>query len=292
MCSGFLLVVFLNIAGKTNAVPDYFVSEFEKRSCIALGGTGCENNNAKCCRQGNPYTGEMRRCINAGSFSEPIYKCVEAHRDTFRPMQDYYPSRFEKRSCVALGGTGCENNHAKCCRKGNPYTGETRRCINVGSFSGPIYKCVEANRDTFRRVQDYYSSRFEKRSCVALGGTGCENNNAKCCRQGNPYTGEMRRCINAGSFSEPIYKCVEAHRDTFRRVQDYYSSRFEKRSCVALGGTGCENSDAKCCRQGDPYTGKMRRCINAGSFSEPIYKCVEANRDTFRRMQDYYPSRF
>ena len=52
-----------------------------------------------------------------------------------------------------------------------------------------------------------YINNFQKylhrRSCVALEGTGCENNNAKCCRKGNPYTGVMRKCVNKGSFVEP-----------------------------------------------------------------------------------------
>ncbi|XP_068704996.1 uncharacterized protein [Montipora foliosa] len=48
-----------------------------------------------------------------------------------------------RRSCVALEGTGCEGNNAKCCREGNPYTGKMRKCVNVGSFSGPKYQCKE-----------------------------------------------------------------------------------------------------------------------------------------------------
>ena len=45
-------------------------------SCIPLGGTGCQGNNGMCCRAGNPYTGTMRKCVNTGSFSNPVYTCV------------------------------------------------------------------------------------------------------------------------------------------------------------------------------------------------------------------------
>ena len=85
---------------------------------------------------GNPYTGEMRRCINAGSFSRPITnvlkqtvillgKCkITIHRDL-------------RNALVLLWVVRLRNNHG--CRQGNPYTGEMRRCINAGSFSR-IYK--------------------------------------------------------------------------------------------------------------------------------------------------------
>ena len=42
-----------------------------RRSCIPLGGSGCEANNGKCCRKGNPYTGTMRKCVNKDSSSPP-----------------------------------------------------------------------------------------------------------------------------------------------------------------------------------------------------------------------------
>jgi len=67
-----------------------------------------------------------------------------------------------------------------------------------------------------REAQDYnvqtprHDFKIQKRgSCITLGGTGCEGNNGKCCREGNPYTGTMRKCVNKGSFDDPIYKCVE-----------------------------------------------------------------------------------
>ena len=56
----------------------------EKRGygdCIELGKTGCEGNNGKCCRKGNPFTGTMRKCENTGSFDAPVYTCVEAKKD-------------------------------------------------------------------------------------------------------------------------------------------------------------------------------------------------------------------
>ena len=49
----------------------------EDRSCIALGSNGCEGNDAKCCRDGNPYTGTMRKCRNTGSFSSPVFTCQD-----------------------------------------------------------------------------------------------------------------------------------------------------------------------------------------------------------------------
>lgn len=60
-------------------------------------------------------------------------------------------------------------------------------------------------KDFLDRRQDF----LDRRSCVALEGIGCENNNAKCCREGNPYTGKMRKCVNVGSFSKPEYQCKE-----------------------------------------------------------------------------------
>ena len=51
------------------------------RSCIQLGKTGCEANNAKCCRQGNPWTGTMRKCVNTGSSDKPEYTCRERKGD-------------------------------------------------------------------------------------------------------------------------------------------------------------------------------------------------------------------
>ncbi|XP_015763423.1 PREDICTED: uncharacterized protein LOC107342440 isoform X1 [Acropora digitifera] len=77
---------------------------------------------------------------------------VDAARRRFSPNELRSRARFPalhrknflRGSCIALGGTGCEGNNGKCCRKGNPYTGEQRKCINDGTFSAPVYKCVEA----------------------------------------------------------------------------------------------------------------------------------------------------
>ncbi|XP_029181080.2 uncharacterized protein LOC114948738 isoform X2 [Acropora millepora] len=79
---------------------------------------------------------------------------VDAARRRFSPNDLRSRARFPalhrknflqpRGSCIPLDATGCEANNGKCCRKGNPYTGELRKCINTGSFSAPVYKCVEA----------------------------------------------------------------------------------------------------------------------------------------------------
>ncbi|XP_078383509.1 uncharacterized protein LOC144666029 [Oculina patagonica] len=56
-------------------------------------------------------------------------------------------------------------------------------------------------------VERFFKDYLHRRSCVALGERGCEANNAKCCRDGNPYTGTMRKCKNEGNFFEPKYVC-------------------------------------------------------------------------------------
>ncbi|CAH3143887.1 unnamed protein product [Pocillopora meandrina] len=66
------------------------------------------------------------------------------------------------------------------------------------------------HQDTKPYPREFFKKYLHRRSCVALEGTGCENNNAKCCRKGNPYTGVMRKCVNKGNFFEPKYTCVEA----------------------------------------------------------------------------------
>ncbi|XP_022806836.1 uncharacterized protein LOC111343900 [Stylophora pistillata] len=83
-----------------------------------------------------------------------------------------------------------------------------------------VISCVlitEARRLPRPRLQDteLYQRKFLKnylhrRWCVPLRETGCEGNNGKCCRDGNPYTGTMRKCVNTGSFSSPTYTCVKA----------------------------------------------------------------------------------
>nr|XP_058942152.1 uncharacterized protein LOC131770459 [Pocillopora verrucosa] len=65
-------------------------------------------------------------------------------------------------------------------------------------------------QETERYQRQFLKNYLHRRSCVALGGTGCEGNNGKCCRKGNPYTGTMRKCTNTGSFSSPVYTCMEA----------------------------------------------------------------------------------
>ena len=65
-----------------------------------------------------------------------------------------------------------------------------------GFFRKKIFSCFNS------MLQNY----LHRRSCVALGGTGCEGNNGKCCRKGNPYTGTMRRCVNTGGFSRKWVK--------------------------------------------------------------------------------------
>ena len=52
-------------------------------------------------------------------------------------------------------------------------------------------------------------------------------------------------------------------------MQDYYSSRFEKFSCVALDRAGCENNDTKCCRQGNPYPNKQETVSMLVHFQNP-----------------------
>ena len=44
----------------------------EAGSCVAVHGYGCEGNNAKCCRDGDPYTGTMRRCVNVGKSVDEL----------------------------------------------------------------------------------------------------------------------------------------------------------------------------------------------------------------------------
>ncbi|XP_058942197.1 uncharacterized protein [Pocillopora verrucosa] len=65
-------------------------------------------------------------------------------------------------------------------------------------------------QETERYQRQFLKNYLHRRSCVAVGGTGCEANNSKCCRKGNPFTGTMRSCVNTGSFSTPEYTCVEA----------------------------------------------------------------------------------
>ncbi|XP_046853915.1 uncharacterized protein LOC124447058 [Xenia sp. Carnegie-2017] len=80
-----------------------------------------------------------------------IYERVARLEDWKQKMEDSPPLKglnreydeIFKRSCVRLGGTGCEANDDKCCREGDPHFGKKRKCVNVGSFSGPSYKCVE-----------------------------------------------------------------------------------------------------------------------------------------------------
>ena len=77
-------------------------------ACIPVGSSGCEANNGKCCRKGNPYTGEMRKCVNTGSFSSPVYTCQEAKRKVLpRNLFDVF---YKGGGCIALGGAGCEAN--------------------------------------------------------------------------------------------------------------------------------------------------------------------------------------
>ncbi|KAJ7358706.1 hypothetical protein OS493_022149 [Desmophyllum pertusum] len=72
---------------------------------------------------------------------------------------------------------------------------------------GPYYRDPEPyNRDLTER---FFKNHLHRRSCVPLGGSGCEGNNGKCCRQGNPYTGIMRKCVNVGSVSSPNYVCQD-----------------------------------------------------------------------------------
>merc|ERR1711963_841284 len=76
----FLALTFLEI----DAMPDReeIMNEkhigVEDRSCIALGDYGCDGNNGACCREGNPYGGTMRNCVNVGTSSSPNYQCQEA----------------------------------------------------------------------------------------------------------------------------------------------------------------------------------------------------------------------
>ncbi|XP_031568758.1 uncharacterized protein LOC116303366 [Actinia tenebrosa] len=70
----------------------------------------------------------------------------------------------------------------------------------------------DPDQELLREYEWLLRKRFqkvEKRSCIAVGGSGCDGNNAKCCRKGNPYTGTMRKCVNVGSFMEPNYTCKE-----------------------------------------------------------------------------------
>ena len=67
----------------------------------------------------------MQQCMKSS-----LYRGSAISRPFFNP-----PFQIEKRSCVPLGGTGCENNNGNCCREGNDnYTGKMRKCVNVGDF--------------------------------------------------------------------------------------------------------------------------------------------------------------
>merc|ERR1719454_2630798 len=107
-----------------------------------------------------------------------------------------------------------------------------RKCKNTGSFSTPVYTCVEADqkRSVLDKILDEVEEELEvqKRACIALGATGCEGNNGKCCREGNPYTGTMRKCKNTGSFSAPVYTCVEADqkRSVLEKILDEVEEEF------------------------------------------------------------------
>merc|ERR1712241_66990 len=75
----FLALTFLEIdamPGREEIMNEKHIG-VEDRSCIALGSNGCEGNDAKCCRDGNPYTGTMRKCRNTGSFSSPVFTCQD-----------------------------------------------------------------------------------------------------------------------------------------------------------------------------------------------------------------------
>ncbi|CAH3143885.1 unnamed protein product, partial [Pocillopora meandrina] len=184
---------------------------------------------------------------------------------------------LHRRSCVALGGTGCEGNNAKCCRKGNPYTGTMRSCVNTGSFSGPrkkfatkggeIHQCYllrvkSINEGIYKRM-----NYLHRRACVPLGRKGCEGNNGKCCRKGNPYTGTMRKCKNTGSFSSPGRLLISSKRNALKSSRKL--KHLHRRSCIPVGQTGCAKNDGNCCRKGNPFTGVKRKCVNKGSFFAP-----------------------
>ncbi|XP_073235582.1 uncharacterized protein [Porites lutea] len=80
----------------------------------------------------------------ARTFHRHHYQDAEPHGRL--PSKRFFLKNynFRRGSCVALGGSGCEANNSKCCRKGDPYTGTPRKCVNKGSFSSPKYECVEA----------------------------------------------------------------------------------------------------------------------------------------------------
>merc|ERR1719373_1303666 len=129
-------------------------------------------------------------------------------------------------------------------------------CKNKGTFKEPNYVCVDPRKET-----------MVGGSCIALGASGCEGNNGKCCREGNPYTGTMMECKNKGTFEEPNYVCVDPRKETMVG------------GCIALGASGCEGNNGKCCREGNPYTGTMMTCKNKGTFEEPNYVCVDPRKE-------------
>lgn len=72
-----LFIAILLILSSLQSVSALRKNFSTTKGCIPVGQSGCEGNNGRCCRVGDPYTGSMRRCVNKGSFSSPNYVCED-----------------------------------------------------------------------------------------------------------------------------------------------------------------------------------------------------------------------